>query len=253
MRLLRLAVILLISTFGYGQHAGMHGGSGGFFRSGLASGGSRGGFTLSPFRSNSVLPGFRGGAPMLHNGIAPRSGLRPAPPGFMGPVRFAPRMSPSPARGSRPFGGAGMNMASSYMHRVPFHSPHGHRGHDGHFHNHVFIVNPFFPFTAFPSFWGYSFGQSIFDDGDNWANFDSQPTENYEAPQPSYNGNGYQYQPQPDDQDSPEQQPQPSGRAHRAPDEGADAPFQPSGAIVYKNGPILEYKWVTPNTAHGPR
>jgi hypothetical protein len=138
------------------------------------------------------------------------------------------------------------------MHRAPFHSPYGHREHDGHFHNHVFIVNPFFPFRAFPSFWGYSYGPSIFDDWYNWANFDSQPTVNYAAPQPSYDENGgYQYPPQPDNQDGPEQQAQPPGGSHRAPDEETEAPFQPAGAIVYKNGPILEYRWVTRKTAHG--
>src|SRR5215469_8740029 len=144
MRLLRFAVTLfVISTFGYAQHVGW----GGFSRGGSASGSFR--------------------------------GVRPAPPGSMGPARFAPRLSPYSVRGPRSFGGPGMNMASSSMQRAPYHSPHGgHHGHDGHFHNHAF----FFPFRGFPPVWGYSYWPSIFDDWDNWGNFDSQPTGDYAPP-----------------------------------------------------------------------
>jgi hypothetical protein len=121
-------------------------------------------------------------------------------------------------------------------------------GHDGHLHN--------FPFRRFPSVWGYSYWPGIFDDWGSWDNFDSQPTGNYAAPQSSYNGNGdYQDQPQPDDQGDPsaERQAQPSSSSRRAPDQGDQTPFQPSGGVVFKNGLILEYKWAKPKTARGSR
>ena len=127
-----------------------------------------------------------------------------------------------------------------------------------------FPQNRFFPYRGFPFVWGYPYlWPSIFDDWDNWGNFDSQQTGNYAAQQPSCNGSGVcpyqpqpdQYRPQPDDQDNPPagEQAQPSSSYLRAPDQGAQAPFQPSGALVFKNGNILEYKWVTPKTAHGSR
>lgn len=184
MRLLRLAAILFVlSTFSYGQRAGMHGGSVGISKGRFASDSFRGGYAPSPSGGNSVGPGFR-------------DNLR---------------------RGNRPF---------------------------------FFARNRFIPFRGFPFVWGYPYlWPSIFDDSNNWGNFDSQQTGNYAAPQPSNNGSCVrQYHPQPD-----QYQPQPSSSYLRAPDQGAQAPFQPAGAVVYKNGPILEYKWMTPKSAHDSR
>jgi hypothetical protein len=137
------------------------------------------------------------------------------------------------------------------MFRAPFHSPNGgHHGRDGHFHNHVIVANRF---RRFPFFWGYPYiWPSTFDGWNNWDNC-SQQTGNYAEQQPSCNGS--QYQPQPDDQDDPpgEQAAQPSSSSRRAPHDEGQAPFVPAGAHVFKDGPILEYKWVTPKTAHGSR
>lgn len=241
MRLLWLAAVLfVIPTFGYGQH----GGSGGFSRGGFASGGFRGGYAPTPFRSNSIRP------------AAPRSGFRPAPPGFVGPALSSPRLSPYLVRGPRPVGAPSMSMAASSMYRAPYHSPNGgHLGHDGHFHNHVIIVNRF-PFRRSPFVLGYPYiWPSNFDDSDNSENYDSQQTGNYAAPQPSDNGSGVD-QPQPDDQDNPQangQQAQPSSSSRRTPHQGAQAPSSPSGGLVFRDGPIQEYKWVTPKTADGSR
>jgi hypothetical protein len=164
----------------------------------------------------------------------------------MGSARFAARTSPFPVRGPQVVGG--MNMASSSMYRAPFHSPDGgHHGRDGHFHNHVIVANRF---RGLPFFWGYPYiWPSDFDDWNDWDNC-SQQTGNCAEPQPD------QYKPQADDQDDPPSQQaaaQPSSSSRRAPHDEAQAPFVPSGALVSKNGNILEYKWVTPKTAHGSR
>ena len=225
MRLLQFAAILFVlSTFSYGQHGGMHGGSGGFSRGGFAGGGFRGGSASPRFRSNGGPPGFRARVPMSHIG----GGFRPVPPGRA------------------------------------FNRSRNGRFHDGRFHHHVIIVNRFFPFRRFPFVWGYPYlWPSIFDDWGNGYNYDSQQTGNYGALQPSCDGSGVcQYQPQPDhqepqpdDQENPSagEREQPPSSSLRAPDQEEQAPFQPSGAIVYKHGNILEYKWVTPKTAHGSR
>ena len=225
-------------------------------------GGSHGGFSGSHGGFSAPAGGFAGrGAPMSHSGFAgfaaPRSGYRSATPGFSGPGRFAPRPSPFPARG--PQVAESMNMASSSVSRAPFRTPNaGRHGRDGHFHNHVIVANRF---RGFPFIWGYpDIWPSIFDDWNNWDNC-SQQAGNYAAPQPSCNGSQYQpqpdqYEPQRDDQDDPPGQQaaaQPSSGSRRAPQDGAQAPFVPAGALVFKDGPILEYKWVTPKTAHGSR
>jgi hypothetical protein len=223
-------------------------------------GGSQGGFSGSHIGFSGPVGGFASrGAPMSHTGFAaPRSGYRPAAPGFMGPARFVPRSSPFPARGPQVVDGP-MSIASSSIVRAPFHSANGgHFGRDGRFHHHVFFANRF---RGFPFFWGYPYiWPSIYDDWNNWDNC-SQQTGNYAAPQPSCNGSQYQprpdqYEPQPDDQDDPPAQQatvEPSSSSRRAPHDEAQAPLVPAGALVFKDGPILEYKWVTSKGAHGSR
>ena len=198
MRLLRLSGILFVfSTFSYGQHAVMHGGSGGFSRGGFAGGSFRGGYAPPPSPGNSPGPGFRSN--FRHDNrpfLFPRNG--------------------NPLKGNNRFRGR----------------------------KNLFFV------------WGYPYlWSSIFDGWDNWDNFDPEQTGNYAAQQPCKGSGVCGYQPQPDDQANPPagEQAQPSSSSLRAPNPEAQAPFQPSGALVFKNGNILEYKWVTPKTAHGPR
>jgi hypothetical protein len=223
--------------------------------------GSQGGFSGSHGGFSAPAGGFAGrGAPMSHAGFAaPRGGYRSATPGFMGPAQFAPRSSPFPVRGPQVVDGMSMSMASSSINRAPFHAPNGgRRGRDGHFHNHVIVANRF---RGFPFFGGYPFiWPSTFDDWGNWDNC-SQQTGNRAEQQPSCNGSQYQpqpdqYEPQPDDQDDPpglQAAAQPSSSSRRAPHDQAQAPFVPAGALVFKNGNVLEYKWVTPKIAHGSR